>query len=56
VTLYGISVKEPRNIMDALVIMSYLGDEYTDGVLRTEEDVLATCLPPPDTFLFIFRK
>jgi hypothetical protein len=41
--------------MDALVIISYLGGEYPDGVLRAEEDVLATCLPPLDTFLFIFR-
>jgi hypothetical protein len=54
--LYGISVKEPRNIMDALVIISYFGDEYPDGVLRTEEDVLATYLPPPNTFLFMFRN
>jgi len=51
-----ISVKEPKNIIDALVIISYLGDEYPDGVFRTEEDVLATCLPPSDTFLFEYRN
>jgi len=42
--------------MYALVIISYLGDEYPDGVLRTEEDVLVACPPPPDRFLFIFRN